>query len=217
MVAGLLENEHPQTIALVLSTQNINHAAAILTNLPEELRTNVAYRISKIDKVSPAVFNHIEDALQREIGLVSGGTQKQIGGLDAIVGILNNIQNNLDNDILEEMEEHDPGMAEEIRNRMFTFEDLISLDDRSLQLILKEINNDSLILALKTTSEEMKEKIFANMSTRAADMIKDDLETMGPVRLSEVELMQQSIVKIAFKLEEEGKIILGSRGDDELV
>ncbi len=217
MVAGLLEHEHPQTIALVLSTQQIEHSAAILTHLPEEMHTDVAYRISKIDKVSPDVLNGIEDALHHEIGLVSGSSQKQIGGMEAIVGILNNVQNNLDNEILEEMEEIDPDMAEEIRKRMFTFENLISLDGRSLQMILREINNDSLTLALKTASDEMKEKIFTNMSTRAAEMIKDDLEAMGPVRLSEVEIMQQSIVKIALKLEEEGKIILSSGGSDELV
>ncbi len=217
MVAGLLENEHPQTVALVLSTQNLQHAAEIFSNLPEEMRADVAYRISKIEKVSPLVLNQIEDALHREIGLVSGSKQKQVGGIDAIVGILNNLQGNMDVEILEEMEETDPDMAEEIRKKMFTFENLVSLDARSLQLILREVNNDSLTMALKTASDGMKEKIFANMSARAADMIKDDLDAMGPVRLSEVELMQQSIVKIAMKLEEEGKLVLGTGGGDELV
>jgi flagellar motor switch protein FliG len=217
MVAGLLEQEHPQTVALILSTQHIEHAAEILTHLPEGIRADVAYRISKIEKVSPVVLSRIEDALHREIGLVSGKTHKKVGGLDAIVGILNHMKNNLDADILEEMEQTDPEMAEEIRKKMFTFENLVALDGRSLQMILREVNNDSLTLALKTASEQMKEKIFANMSTRAADMIRDDLEAMGPVRLSEVELMQQSIVKIAMKLEEEGKLVLGTGGGDELV
>lgn len=217
MVAGLLEHEHPQTVALVLSTQHIEHAAEILSHLPEEVMSDVAYRISKIEKVSPVVLNRIEDALHREIGLVSGGTQKKIGGLDTVVGILNNMKNNLDGDILDAMEQNDPEMAEEIRKKMFTFENLVALDGRSLQMILREVNNDSLTMALKTASEQMKEKIFANMSARAADMIRDDLDTMGPVRLSEVELMQQSIVKIAMKLEEEGKLVLGSGGGDELV
>ncbi len=217
MVAGLLEHEHPQTVALILSTQHMEHAAEILTNLPEETRADVAYRISKIEKVSPVVLSRIEDALHREIGLVSGKAHKKVGGIDAIVGILNHMKNNLDADILEDMEQTDPEMAEEIRKKMFTFENLVALDGRSLQMILREVNNDSLTLALKTASEQMKEKIFANMSTRAADMIRDDLEAMGPVRLSEVELMQQSIVKIAMKLEEEGKLVLGSGGGDELV
>ena len=217
MVAGLLEHEHPQTVALILSTQHMEHAAEILTHLPEEIRADVAYRISKIEKVSPVVLSRIEDALHREIGLVSGKAHKKVGGVDAIVGILNHMKNNLDADILEDMEQTDPDMAEEIRKKMFTFENLVALDGRSLQMILREVNNDSLTLALKTASEQMKEKIFANMSTRAADMIRDDLEAMGPVRLSEVELMQQSIVKIAMKLEEEGKLVLGSGGGDELV
>lgn len=217
MVAGLLEQEHPQTVALILSTQHIEHAADILTHLPAEIRADVAYRISKIEKISPAVLSGIEDALHREIGLVSGNAHKKVGGIDAVVGILNHMQNNLDADILEDMEQTDPDMAEEIRKKMFTFENLVALDGRSLQMILREINNDSLTLALKTASEQMREKIFANMSTRAADMIRDDLDAMGPVRLSEVELMQQSIVKIAMKLEEEGKLVLGSGGGDELV
>jgi flagellar motor switch protein FliG len=217
MVAGLLEQEHPQTVALILSTQHIEHAAEILTHLPEGIRSDVAYRISKIEKVSPVVLSRIEDALHREIGLVSGKAHKKVGGIDAVVGILNHMKNNLDADILEEMEQTDPEMAEEIRKKMFTFENLVALDGRSLQMILREVNNDSLTLALKIASEQMKEKIFANMSTRAADMIRDDLEAMGPVRLSEVELMQQSIVKIAMKLEEEGKLVLGTGGGDELV
>lgn len=217
MVAGLLEHEHPQTIALVLSTQHIEHASEILTNLPENIRADVVYRISKIEKVSPEVINRIEDALHREIGLVSGKTHKKVGGLEAVVGILNHMKNNLETEILDEMEQTDAEMAEQIRKKMFTFEHLIALDGRSLQMILREINNDSLTLALKTASEQMKEKIYANMSSRAADMIKDDLEAMGPVRLSEVELMQQSIVKVAMKLEEEGKLVLGAGGGDELV
>lgn len=217
MVAGLLEQEHPQTVALVLATQHIEHAADILTFLPENIRADVAYRITKIEKVSPVVISRIEDALHREIGLVTGGAQKTVGGMNAIVGILNHMRDNLDLDILEEMEENDPDLAEEIRRKMFTFENLIALDGRSLQMILREVNNDSLTLALKTASEQMRDKIFANMSARAADMIKDDLDAMGPVRLSEVELMQQSIVKIALKLEEEGKLVLGSGGGDEFV
>ncbi|PHR29452.1 MAG: flagellar motor switch protein FliG [Desulfotalea sp.] len=217
MVAGLLEQEHPQTVALVLSTQHIEHAAEILSHLPEDIMSDVVYRISKIEKVSPIVLNRIEDALHREIGLVSGGAQKKIGGLDTVVGILNNMKNNLDGDILEAMEQNDPEMAEEIRKKMFTFENLVALDGRSLQMILREVNNDSLTMALKAASEQMKEKIFSNMSSRAADMIRDDLDAMGPVRLSEVEIMQQSIVKIAMKLEEEGKLVLGTGGGDELV
>lgn len=217
MVAGLLEKEHPQTVSLVLSTQHVAHASEILSHLPEEIRADVIYRIAKIEKVSPDVIAKIEDALHREIGLVGSKKQSQVGGVDKVVDILNNLKNSMDSDILDDIEESDPDMVEEIRKRMFTFENLTSLDGRSLQMILREVNNDSLTMALKTASDEMQEKVFANMSARAADMIRDDLEAMGPVRLSEVEAMQQSIVKIAMKLEEEGKLVLGSGGGDELV
>lgn len=217
MVAGLLEKEHPQTVSLVLSTQHVGHASEILSHLPEEMRADVVYRIAMIGKVSPEVLTKIEDALHREIGQVGTKQQSQVGGIDKVVDILNNLKDSMDADILDDIEENDPDMVEEIRKRMFTFENLTALDGRSLQMILREVNNDSLTMALKTASDEMQEKVFANMSARAADMIRDDLEAMGPVRLSEVEAMQQSIVKIAMKLEEEGKLVLGSGGGDELV
>ncbi|MCK5071758.1 MAG: flagellar motor switch protein FliG [Desulfocapsa sp.] len=217
MVAGLLEKEHPQTVSLVLSTQHVSHASEILSHLPEEIRADVVYRIAMIGKVSPEVLTKIEEALHREIGQVGTKKQAQVGGIDKVVDILNNLKDSMDADILDDIEENDPDMVEEIRKRMFTFENLNALDGRSLQMILREVNNDSLTMALKTASDEMQEKVFANMSARAADMIRDDLEAMGPVRLSEVEAMQQSIVKIAMKLEEEGKLVLGSGGGDELV
>jgi len=217
MVASMLEKEHPQTIALVLSTQHVQHASDILSCLPEEMQADVVYRIAKIEKVSPDVITGIEEALNKELGRSIGREQRQVGGLDKVVELLGHLQNNLDADILESIEETDTEMAEEIRKLMFTFENLIGLDGRSLQMILREVNNDSLTMALKTASDEMREKIFANMSSRAADMIRDDLDAMGPVRLSEVEAMQQSIVKIAMKLEEEGKLVLNKTGGDEFV
>ncbi len=217
MVAGLLASEHPQTVSLVLSTQHVAHASDILSHLPEEMRADVVYRIAKIERVSPDVILKIEDALHREIGIVGSREQHQVGGIDKVVDILNNMQDSIDADILDDIEENDPDMVEEIRKRMFTFENLNALDGRSLQMILREVNNDTLTMALKTASDEMQEKVFANMSARAADMIRDDLDAMGPVRLSEVEAMQQSIVKIAMKLEEEGKLVLGTGGGDELV
>ncbi len=218
MVAGLLEREHPQTIALVLSTQTPNHSSAIISHLPEEMQHDVVYRIATINSVSPGVIDRIEDALHREIGVVVGEQdQRQIGGIAKVVEILDHMENNLDADILDNLEEVDPEMVDEIRKQMFTFEDLTAIDGRSLQMILREVNNDSLTLGLKTASDELKEKIYANMSSRAADMIRDDLDALGPVRLSEVEAMQQTIVKIAMKLEEEGKLVLGKGGGDELV
>ncbi len=218
MVAGLLEREHPQTLALVLSTQAVEHAGAIIANLPEEKRADVIHRIATLDTISPAVIDRIEEALSKEIGIVVGAQeQRQVGGLKKVVEILDNMSDNLDSDILDSLTEIDPDMVEDIRKMMFTFEDLCALDGRAIQLVLREVNNDSLTMALKTASDEIKEKIFINMSSRAADMIKDDLEAMGPVRLSEVEAMQQTIVKIAMKLEEEGKLVLGKGRGDEFV
>ncbi len=218
MVAGLLEREHPQTLALVLSTQSAEHASAIIAHLPEDKRPDVIHRIATLDKVSPVVIDQIEEALSNEIGIVvSAQEQRQLGGLKKVVDILDNMTNNIDSEILESLEEVDPEMVEDIRKMMFTFEDLCALDGRSIQMILREVNNDSLTMALKTASDEIKDKIFANMSSRAADMIKDDLEVMGPVRLSEVEAMQQTIVKIAMKLEEEGKLVLRKGSGDEFV
>lgn len=217
MVAGLLEKEHPQTIALVLSTQLTEHAAAILASLPDKIRSEVVYRIATIEKVSPEIISRIDDALHHEIGLVAGKEQRKVGGIDKVVDLLDHMQGSMGSDILDQVEETDPEMAEEIRKRMFTFENLADLDNRALQMILREVNNDALTLALKTASDTLQEKIFGNISKRAADMIKDDLEAMGPVRLSEVELTQQSIVKIAMKLEEEGKLVLGTGGGDEFV
>ncbi|MGD9947958.1 MAG: flagellar motor switch protein FliG [Desulfobulbus sp.] len=219
MVAGLLEKEHPQTLALVLSTQITEHAGAIIAKLPEEKRADVIHRIATLDSVSPSVIDRIEEALSKEIGIVVGAhEQRDVGGLKKVVEILDSMTDNLDSEILENLEEVDPEMVENIRKMMFTFEDLCAQDGRSIQMILREVNNDSLTLALKTASDEIKEKIFANMSSRAADMIRDDLSAMGPVRLSEVEAMQQTIVKIAMKLEEEGKLVLGrGSGGDEFV
>ncbi len=218
MVAGLLEREHPQTLALVLSTQAVEHASAIIAKLPEAKRADVIHRIATLDRVSPAVIDRIEDALSKEIGIVVGAQdQRQVGGIKKVVEMLSNMTENLDSEILDSLSEIDPDMVEEIRKMLFTFEDLCALDGRAIQMVLREVNNDSLTMALKTASDEIKQKIFSNMSSRAADMIKDDLEAMGPVRLSEVEAMQQTIVKIAMKLEEEGKLVLGKGGSDEFV
>jgi flagellar motor switch protein FliG len=186
VVADLLENEHPQTIALILSTQPADHAAGVLSHLPEEIQPDIVYRIGRLERVSTDILNQIEAALQRDIG---------------------EMKHNLHTSIIDKIGENDDQMAEEIRRKMFTFDSLINLDGRSLQMILREVNNESLALALKNASLEIKERIFSNMSPRAADMIRDDLEALGPVRLSEVEAMQQSIVKIALQLEQEGKFL----------
>jgi flagellar motor switch protein FliG len=219
MVASLLENEHPQTVALILSTQREDHASKILMELSEDLRGELMYRIAKIENVSPEVISRIEDALQREIGVVVSQDKKQVGGVDKVVEILGRMEKGADQLILTGIEAADIDLAEEIRRRMFTFEDLLALDGRSMQAVLREISTDSLTLALKTASDELKAKVFSNISQRAADMIEDDLEAMGPRKLSEVEAMQMEVVKVALKLEEEGTLVIPGRGGggDELV
>jgi len=219
MVAGLLENEHPQTVALILSTQKEDHTSKILAELPDDIRGEVMYRIAKIDNVSPEAINQIEDALQREVGVVVGRDRKQVGGITKVVDILSKMEKGADQVVLTSIEAADPEMAEEIRRRMFTFEDLVTIDNRGMQAILREVSTDMLTLALKTASENLKTKIFSNISQRAADMIEEDLEAMGPRKLSEVEMMQMEIVKVALKLEEEGSVVIPGRGGggDELV
>ena len=219
MVAGLLENEHPQTVALILSTQKEDHTSRVLAELPDELRGEVMYRIARIDQVSPDVIQQIEEALQREVGVVVGKDRKQVGGIDKVVEILSRMEKGADQVILTSIEAVDPDMAEEIRRRMFTFEDLVAIDNRAMQSILREVSTDMLTLALKTASDAIKNKIFENISQRAGDMIAEDLEAMGPRKLSEVEAMQMEVVKVALKLEEEGTIVIPGRsgGGDELV
>jgi flagellar motor switch protein FliG len=218
MVAGLLENEHPQTIALILSTQKDDHASRVFAELPNSLRGEVMHRIGKIDHVAPEVINQIEEALQREVGVIVGHDRQQVGGIDKVVEILAKMDKGEDQQILYSIEATDPEMAEAIRRRMFTFEDLTTIDNRGMQAILREISTDMLTMALKTASDAVKQKIFANISQRATEMINEDLEAMGPRRLSEVEAMQMEVVKVALKLEEEGTIVIPGRGGrDELV
>lgn len=218
MVASLLENEHPQTLALILSTQRSDHTSKVLKFLTEDLAGDVMYRIAKIDKVMPEVIVQIEEALRREIGGISSKEQQEVGGIDKVVDILGRMEKGSDRTIVDSIEVSDPELAESIRKKMFTFSDLADIDGRAMQMILREINNDTLTLSLKTAPDELKNFIFSNISNRAAEMIKEDLEAMGPVRLSDVEAMQQTIVKLALKLEEEGQIVIPGRGaGDELV
>lgn len=217
MVAGLLENEHPQTVALILSTQSPDHASRIVEYLREDLRANVMYRMARIDKVSPEVITQIEDSLRHEVGLVVSKDHQQVGGIEKVVEILGRMIKGRDRAILAQMEENDPAMADAIRRRMFTFEDLLFIDDRAMQAVLREVNNDVLILALRSASDEVKEKIFGNISKRASEMLREDLEAMGPVRIEDVERSQREIVNIALKLEEDGKIAIPGRGANDVL
>lgn len=217
MVAGLLQNEHPQTVALILSTQKTSFASNVLLYLPEDLRADVVYRIARIEKVSPEVIQQIEEALQREIGGFVKKDQQHVGGVDKVVEILTRLEKGVEQSILEGIEEVDAETAEKIKNLMFTFDDMALMDNIGMQKILREVKNETLTLALKTAPDSVKDKIFQNISERAADIIQEDLEALGPVRLSEVEQAQQSIVKIALKLEEDGQLLMPGGGEETFV
>ncbi len=216
ILANIIKGEHPQTIALVLSTLNNKKAGEAIASLPERIQGDVVVRMAFLEKVDTKVLEEIENVLREQlesIGVVEG---RQLGGLEAVANILNQMDGTLENELLEKVEEADPDLAEKIRQLMFTFEDLIQLDNKSVQMLLKEIGSDDISVALKGASEEMKEKIFLNMSERAAAMLKEDLEAMGPIRLSDVEKTQIKIAMIAKKLESEGKIVL-SKGNERFV
>jgi flagellar motor switch protein FliG len=214
-IANFIRNEHPQTIAIILSHLESGQAAGILSELSIHLQTEVVYRMAELENVSPEIVEEIDRVLQEEVAAVKSFKGQSVGGIRSVAEILNQMDSAVEGNILKGIEEYRQGLADEIRQLMFVFEDLIEVDDRGIMAILKEVNNEELLLALKTSSDELKEKIFKNMSERAAQMMKEDLEVMGPVRLKDVETAQQSIIKVAKKLEGEGKIVLAGKGNDD--
>jgi len=219
VLVNFLRNEHPQTVALVLSVLEPVQSAQILMEFSEEVQVEVMMRMAELDKVSPEILVDVDRVLQDELLSVEGMEGQRLGGVEAVAEILNNADRGLEASILEGIEEQRETLADEIRRLMFVFEDLIGVDDRGVQSILKEVSTDDLKLALKLASEELKEKIFGAMSSRAVEMLKEDMEIMGPTRVKDVEAAQQSIIKIAKRLEQEGKIQLmsGGGGEDEFV
>lgn len=219
VLVNFLRNEHPQTIALVLAVLEKSQSAEILRNLKEDIQVEVIMRMAELDKVSPEILVDLDRVLQEELLSVQGMEGQKLGGIEAVAELLNNSDRALEALILEGIEEQRESLADEIRKLMFVFEDLVRLDDRGIMTILKEVSTDDLKLALRTASEELKEKIFKNMSSRAVDMLKEDMEMMGPVRVKDVETAQQSIIKVAKRLEQEGKIVLvaSAGGEDEFV
>ncbi len=215
-VASIIRNEHPQTIAIILAHLDSGQAAGVLEELPELLQTDAIFRIAELESIPPGIVEEIDQALQEQISMVKGSEGQQQGGIRLVADILNQMDSTMETNILKGIEEQKQGLAEDIRRLMFVFEDLLQVDDRSIMAVLKEVNNESLMVAMKTASEDLKGKIFKNMSERAAQMMKEDLEVMGPVRLKDVETAQQSILKIAKKLENEGKIVLMGRGKEEV-
>lgn len=214
-LANAIRKEHPQTTALILAHIETSKAAKILAQLPVDTQVEVCMRMASLDSVNPQTLRDVEDALMSEMkGLVVAGGE-ETSGVALVAEILNNIEKVHEDRIFDQLTEIDPELAEEIRSKMFTFDDLIFIDDRGTQALLKEIDNQVLILALKTASEEVKQKFFGNISQRAAEMIREDLEVLGAVRLSDVEAAQSTIVQTALQLESDGKIVIATPGSDD--
>jgi len=217
-IFSLIEDEHPQTIALVLTHLRPEQSSVILKQLGTNLRAEVVKRIALMDKTTPDIISEIESILESKVSSLARGQEySSIGGIDATVKILNQVDRGTEQAILEVLEDENPQLVEEIRRNLFTFEDIINLEDRAVQRILREIDSKKLALALKTANEDLKEKVFANMSQRAGEILREDMEFLGPVRLRDVEQAQQEIVNTVRRLEEEGEIIIARGGEEEIV
>lgn len=214
---NFIQGEHPQTIALILAYLEPQKAAIILSGLSRQVQADVARRIAMMDRTSPDVIREVERVLERKLSTLASEDFTSAGGIDAIVEVLNNVDRGTEKIIIEALEEEDPELAEEIKKRMFVFEDVILLDDRSIQKVLREVDTQDLAKALKGVDMEVQEKIFRNMSKRASSLLREDMDFMGPVRLRDVEESQQKIVNIIRKLEDAGDIIVARAGEEELV
>ena len=215
LLAQILRNEHPQTLALIVGNLPPDGGAELLTSLPADLRTEILLRLANLEAVPEEMLMTVDKVLQRQIIAMGGKEGKKVGGVHAVAEILNAVDRATEEEVLSEIEEESPGMSDEIRNLMFVFEDVKNLDDRSVRELLKEISNEDLSMALRGAKDDLRELFFKNMSERAANMIREDLEVMGPTRLSEVEAAQQNIVKIVRRLENEGRVVV-SRGSGDL-
>lgn len=215
-LANFIRSEHPQTVAVVLAHLDAGQTAAILEEFPLPLQKDVVYRIAQLDNVPPGILAEIDQTIQEEMSLIENIEGNTVGGIRSAAEILNQMKSTTESEILQAIDEQKQGLADEIRQWMFVFEDLVQVDDRSIMAILREADTDTLKLALRTVSEDLKEKIFKNMSERAATMMKEDLEVMGPVRLKDVEAAQQTIIRIGKKLESEGKAALVSKGKEDV-
>lgn len=214
---NFIQDEHPQTIALILSYLSSNQASAIISALSPEKQTDVAKRIAQMDRTSPDVIKEVEKVLEQKLASLVNQDYTIVGGVDSIVDILNTVDRGTEKHIMESLEIEDPELADEIRNKMFVFEDILSLDDRSIQRVLREVDNNELAVALKGSNEEVQNLIFSNLSKRLATMIREDMDFMGPVRMKDVEEAQQKIVNIIRKLEDSAEIIISRGGGDEIV
>jgi len=214
---NFIQDEHPQTIALILSYLPANQAAQVVSALSLEKQADVAKRIAKMDRTSPDVIKEVEHVLERKLSSLVNQDYTIIGGVDAIVDILNTVDRSTEKHILENLEIEDPELADEIRRKMFVFEDILLLDDKTIQRVLREVDNNDIAIALKGANEEVQNAIFNNMSKRLVVMTKENMEFMGPVRLKDVEEAQQKIVSVIRRLEDAGEIVIARGGGDEIV
>ncbi len=214
---NFIQKEHPQTIALILAYLSPGQSSAVLSALPQEKQADVAKRIAVMDRTSPEIIKEVERILENNLSSLVTEDYTTAGGVQSIVDILNNVDRGTERHIMETLEIEDTDLAEEIRKRMFIFEDILTLDSRSIQRFLKEVDNNQLAIALKGATDEVKNLIYANMSKRLSEMIKEDIEFMGPVRLKDVEDSQQKIVNIIRKLEDAGEIVISRGGGDEII
>ena len=217
ILANFLRHESPQTIAFILSYLKPEKASTILANLPNGVKSEVILRMAQLDTVSVDVIKSINEALEEEIFKKGISDVRQVGGLEKVTMILNRIEHSTQQSILEKIEKTNPDLASEIKKKMFVFDDLVNIEDRGMQMLLKHIKMEVLVMALKTASDALKDKIFKNVSERVSKMIKEELEIMGPVRLSEVEKAQQTIIETAKLLENEGKLVIPKKGEEEIL
>ena len=216
-VLNFIQDEHPQTIAMILSYLSSAQSAMILGALTPEKQADVAKRIAKMDRTSPDVIKEVERVLERKLSSLINQDYTIVGGVDAIVGILNTVDRGTEKHIMESLEIEEPELADEIRKKMFVFEDILLLDDRAIQRVLRDVDNNDLAVALKGANEEVQNVIFKNLSKRLAAMIREDMEFMGPVRMKDVEEAQQKIVVIIRKLEDSAEIVISRGGGDEII
>ncbi len=213
---NFIQNEHPQTAALILAHLKPKKAADIIAELPPDMQTEIMYRLATMGKTSPELLRDIEEVIRQQMGAVFGTTLSTSGGIDTVVSILNAVNKTTERNILEALQERDVELAAQIKSKMFVFDDLINLTDRDLQVVLTEVDQNDLVLALKAASPELKEKILRNVSERAAAIIEEELELLGPVRVSDVEQAQQRILEVVQRLEEQEEITI-SRGNEDLI
>lgn len=216
-VLNFIQDEHPQTIAMILSYLSAGQASMILGSLAPEKQADVAKRIAMMDRTSPDVIKEVESVLERKLASLANQDYTIVGGVDAIVNILNTVDRGTEKHIMESLEIEEPELADEIRKKMFVFEDILLLDDRAIQRVLRDVDNNDLEIALKGSNEEVKSVVLKNLSKRLASMIEEDIEFMGPVRMKDVEEAQQKIVAIIRKLEDSAEIVISRGGGDEVI